>query len=114
MPTRAGILANPGPCTCLFLLSIIPRSQLTCYSIARRQHEPPNPRTSVSAAFAATRSLPSHQFVDTFLAIQQPGPDSRLIYTARIVPNSVLAKQLEMDAELQSDDPSRRPESSNN
>ncbi|KAI1111654.1 hypothetical protein F5Y14DRAFT_453887 [Nemania sp. NC0429] len=64
---------------------------------------------SVAVAAAA-----GHQFVDAFHAIAQPGPGTRVVYTARMVPNSVLAMQTRMAANLQGRDPTRQLESSSN
>ncbi|KAI1345849.1 hypothetical protein F5Y01DRAFT_320336 [Xylaria sp. FL0043] len=46
--------------------------------------------------------------VTMFRAISQPKPGDKTIYTARIAPNSVLARQSRMDADLQGPNPTGR------
>ncbi|KAJ2998467.1 hypothetical protein NUW58_g306 [Xylaria curta] len=48
------------------------------------------------------------QFVDIFHSLTQAAPTDRIIYTARKVPDSILARQVRMNADLQGRNPVNR------
>lgn len=60
-----------------------------------------------TGAYAQTDSSAEagHQSVDMFHAISQPKPGDKIMYTARLVPHSVQARQARMDADLQGRNP---------
>ncbi|KAI8950555.1 hypothetical protein F4801DRAFT_602303 [Xylaria longipes] len=71
------------------------------------KREPLNSDKASGGAYAQTDSSveAGRQFVDIFHAISQPKPGDKTIYTARMVPNSILARQARMDADLQGRNP---------